>query len=222
MKDLITYFSQFLPENKINIIEEKLKLRTEYMTLVLEDIYQSHNASAVLRTSECFGINTVHVIENMNKYSLQTQVAMGAGQWMNVKQYNQSQENNSMACLTSLKEQGYRIVATSPHSQGVNLEDFEFNGKFALVFGNEKLGISGDVAEMADDFLNIPMFGFTESLNISVSAGICIHHLIHKLHKSDVNFQLTEEEQEELKLKWYRRIIRNAEQLEKHFLEKNI
>lgn len=215
--ELIQYLSQFLLENRLQTFENVLKLRTKYVTIVLEDLFQAQNASAVLRTCECFGIQDVHIIENRNKFIVHRDIAMGSNKWINIHKYNKEAEN-SLAAITQLKNSGYRIVATSPKEKYPLLQDFNLSaGKIALVFGTELSGISKIVSQNADEFVRIPMFGFTESYNISVSVALCLQELIIKLHNSDINWKLNEEEYSEILLNWIRYSIRKVDLIEKKF-----
>ncbi|MCF8362014.1 MAG: RNA methyltransferase [Prolixibacteraceae bacterium] len=220
--DLFQYLSQYITEKRLSLFNDVVKNRTKYLTVVLEDIYQGQNASAVLRSCDCFGIQDVHVIENRNDFEIDPKVALGASKWLTINHYNKGR-NNTAEALQKLKNDGYRIVATSPHENDVLLDDFDFEaGKFALVFGTELLGISEDVKQNSDAFLKIPMYGFTESFNISVSAAIVLHHLTHKMKKSSVNWQLSHEESDELIMKWLKNSIKGSEALVKYYNERNM
>src|SRR5512133_3921697 len=141
-QQLIDHLSQFVSERRLALFESVLDMRTRYMTVVLEDIYQPHNASAVLRSSECFGLQDVHIIENNNPYRINPDVALGSYKWLNIFRYNTNDEN-TLSAISNLKCQGYRIVATSPHKKSCNLDDFDISkGKFALLFGTELKGLS--------------------------------------------------------------------------------
>jgi len=202
---LIKYLEQFITTERLELFHKLLNQRTRYITVVLEDIYQSQNASAVLRTADCFGIQDVHIIENKNKYQINPDVALGASKWLNLVKYNQ-QKNNTLEAISHLRQKGYRIVATTPHTQDVSLEDFDLTqGKTALFFGTELKGLSNEMIDHADEFLKIPMFGFTESFNISVSAAIILHHLTTSLRKSEINWQLSDHEKEEILLTWLKK-----------------
>jgi tRNA (guanosine-2'-O-)-methyltransferase len=219
--NLTEYLESFVTESRLNLFEKVLTYRTNYITVVLEDIYQSQNASAVLRTCDCFGIQNVHVIENRNAFDVNKEVALGSSKWLAINKYNEG-DNNSLQAIRSLKDKGYRIVATTPHKNDRYLQDFDlFMGKTALVFGSELPGISDIVLNEADEFLKIPMYGFTESYNISVSAAIVLHHLSEKLRQKPKEFwQLTPKERNEVKLEWLRNTIKRSELLEKEFREK--
>ncbi|MBX9852441.1 MAG: RNA methyltransferase [Cytophagaceae bacterium] len=218
---LIEYLSQFITENKRQLIDKVLESRTRHLTIVVEDIYQPHNASAVVRTCDCFGIQDLHIIENRNKYTVNPDVTLGSSKWVDIIKYSHSNSNNTELCLRDLKAKGYKILATSPHKNDVDIEELPLHDKMALIFGNEKDGLSEDVMKMADGFVKIPMYGFTESLNISVSAAICIHEIISRLRNSDVDWRLSLQEKEDIKLGWIKTIIKNADLLEQEYYNRN-
>lgn len=215
---LIEYLSAFVTPERWGLFEKVIVNRTNYLTIALEDIFQAQNASAVLRSCDCFGIQNVHIIENRNKFAVDTEVAMGASKWLNIYKYNK-EEQNSLEAIQNLKKQGYRIVATTPHEGDINLEDFDLaKGKAAFFFGTELTGITDVVKQEADEFVKIPMYGFTESFNISVSAALCLHYLSHKLRfHSNINWQLNEEDKNGVLLEWLRRTIKSAPLLEERF-----
>ncbi|HEY1039972.1 MAG TPA: RNA methyltransferase [Bacteroidia bacterium] len=210
-KDLIKYLEQFVSETRLQRFDEVIKERTRYLTVVLEDVYQEHNASAVLRSCESFGIQDVHFIENRNKYRISTDVDMGASLWLDIRRVSGKEQNNTVKCLTDLKAKGYKIIATTPHERDVNLSDLEIDHKTALVFGTEIDGITDDVRVCADEFVKIPMYGFTESFNISVSAALCMYELSTKLRASGIDYKLSEDEKDEIRLKWLKNSIKKCD-----------
>lgn len=221
---LIEYLSEFLTPERKDLFERVLNQRTRYLTVVLEDIFQPQNASAVLRSVDCFGLQDIYVIENRNEFTVDREVAMGASKWLNVKKYTKA-ENNTLDAIRQLREKGYRIVATTPHEGDTNLEDFDLRkGKAALFFGTELTGISEIVGNEADEFLKIPMHGFTESFNISVSAAIILHHLTLKMRNDpEVQWGLSMADKDEIKLSWIKRTLKRSELLVEryHELQKN-
>ncbi len=198
---LIPRLKEFISPEREKLFQKILKNRTNYITVAVEEIYQSHNASAVLRSCDCFGIQSVHVIEDKYKFSPNPEVDMGSSKWLTINNYN---ENDPLeTAITKLKEKNYRIVATTPHTNDTKLEDFDISkGPVALFFGTEMRGLSQKAIEMADEHLKIPMYGFTESFNISVSVAIILHHLRQKLNKSTLPWHLTEKEHEEILYNW--------------------
>lgn len=217
-EDLLAYLRSFTTEHKQKIFEQILAQRTRYLCFVLEDINQPHNASAVLRTADCFGIQDVHVIESVNKYQINKDIALGANQWISLKEYK-PEESNPATLIDTLRQKNYRIIATNPH-KGTALENFDLTkGKAAIFLGSEINGLSAYTLENADEHLLISMKGFTESLNISVSAAIIAHYLTLKLKQSDLSWQLTQAEKNELEMKWLRKTIKKPDILIEHFLK---
>ncbi|PLX00824.1 MAG: TrmH family RNA methyltransferase [Marinilabiliales bacterium] len=217
LKNKIEYLKEFALEDRVGLFRKVLSLRTRYITIVLEDIYQSQNASAVLRSSDCFGIQDIHVIENSNEYKVNPDVALGSSKWLSLNKYN-SQENNTVSTIQKLKNDGYRIVATTPHTNDVTLDDFDISkGKVALLFGTELRGLSDLAIENADEYLKIPMYGFTESFNISVSAALIMRELTNKLRKSSLSWELTEQEKDELLFEWLLKSIKSSGKIMEKF-----
>ncbi len=218
-QELLELMSEYVSENKNELFDKIIPQRTRYITCVLENIFQPHNASAVLRSAECFGIQDIHVIENDYEYEPNKKVVMGAAKWVDLHKYSE-QENNTLECINHLKSKGYRIVATTPHSNDCNIDELDLEaGPIALMFGSEEPGLSSLAMEHADEFVKIPMHGFTESFNISVSAALCFYELTTRIRKTDINWKLSDEEQIELRYKWCKKVIKNADLIEQHFLK---
>lgn len=218
-KLLFQHFSQFVSDHKKSFIEKVLSQRTTQVAVVLEDIYQSQNASAVIRTCECMGVQDVHIVENKSKYHLNTRVLKGADRWMNLIRHQTKNVNNTETCFNQLREKGYRILVTDPSPDGMSIHEINpADQKLALVFGNELRGTSPYAIEHGDQKIKIPMYGFTESLNISVSAAICLNSLITKLHALGQGIGLTEAEKEIVRLIWYRKVVKRSDIIEREFL----
>ena len=218
-KALTEYLEGFVSERRRGRLHDVLEERTNHMTLVLEDVYQTHNFSAVLRSADIFGIQTTNFIENRNKYKISEDVSMGSTQWLTLNRY-QKFENNTQACLSDLKNQGYKIVATSLHKNSVSLDELDISKPFALVFGTELTGITKDVEDAADEFVKLPMYGFTESFNISVCAALCMYHLSSRIRKEVPNYRLKEEEKRDIYIEWLKASIRKHDLIIKEFDEK--
>jgi len=209
-------FYDIVSESKKEMYDRIASQRTNHLTVVLENIHQEHNASAVLRSCDCFGIQNLHVIEKNNRYKVQRDIALGAGRWVDVFNYDQG-EQPTRDCLLKLKDRGYKIVATTPHERDVTIHELPLDQPVALVFGTEKKGISKEVVELADEFVRIPMYGFTESFNISVSAALALNILRRRLEQSDLSWKLNDEEQTLLKIKWCKKILRSGDEMEEEF-----
>lgn len=215
------YLSSFLGDDRYAIIERALSNRTRYITVCLEDILQAQNASAVLRSAEAFGLQDVHIIEDKYPYTINPKVVKGSNKWLTLHKYNNS-ANPSLDAITHLKSLGYRIAATSPHVDGISLNDYDLTkGKTCIFFGNEHAGVSQTLLDNADEFLYIPMYGFTESFNISVAAGLTIHTLREKLMQSDIDWHLPQDELEELRFNWLKSAVKHPELSIKRFFEDN-
>ncbi len=219
VREQATWLSQFVTEARMRRFTEVVGRRTRYLTIVLEDIFQPHNTSAVLRSCDCFGVQDVHIIENRNHYRVNPDVALGASNWLTLHRYNHP-EDNTIACLEKLKRQGYRLVATTPHENEHTPEDLPLDQKTALLFGTELHGLSGVALEMADEYVRIPMTGFTESLNISVSAATLLYVLTRRLHLSTIPWELSEPDQDEVLLSFLTNSIPEGEKILREYLRK--
>lgn len=213
---LTQYLEGFVSQRRLGRLKEVLDERTNHITIVLEDVYQSHNFSAVLRSADIFGIQSINFIENRNKYKISEDVSMGSTQWLTLNRY-QKHDNNTKACLTDLKAQGYKIVATSLHQNSVSLQELDVTKPIALVFGTELTGITKDVEEMADEFIKLPMYGFTESFNISVCAALCMYELSTKIRKENSNYQLKKTEKDDIYIEWLKASIKKHDLIIKEF-----
>ena len=218
--DFLDHLLTFVSENRKTKFEEILQHRTRHLTVVLEDIYQPQNASAVLRSCDCFGIQDIHIIENRNEFQLNPDVTQGCSKWLSLYNYNE-RENNTTNCLNTLKEKGYKLIATTPHEEECMIDDLDVGEKTALVFGTEMTGLSKTALDVADGFVKVPLYGFTESYNISVSAALCLFSFSERMRESKADWHLSKHEIEELKLEWAKKTVKRADLIEKDFIEKN-
>jgi len=205
--EFVEYLAQFVSQSKLERFDAVLRERTRHLTVVLEDVHQRQNVSACLRSCECFGVQDVHIIENAHRFRVNSDIARGAAQWLTLHRHR-GQAHNTLPCVTHLKERGYRIVATAPGAEGCLLADLEVEPKTALVFGAEKEGVSPVLLEHADALVQIPMQGFTGSLNLSVAAALCLYELTQKLRRANVPWRLTADEQAELRAAWVRLVLK--------------
>ncbi len=215
----LEFLKQFLTEERLEKFNEVIAWRTRFITIVLEDIYQSQNASAVLRTCDLTGIQNVHVIENINRYDINPDVALGSNKWINLFRYNKKQDN-TLETFDILKKSGFTIVATSPHKSQYTPETLPLDKPVALVLGNELTGLSDTALEQADAFVRIPMHGFTESFNISVSAALLLYKLTNRLRESNADWQLSVEEKTDIMIEWCMRTLPRSELIAERFFSK--
>jgi tRNA (guanosine-2'-O-)-methyltransferase len=214
--DYLDFLENIITDNRKEKFLKVLKDRTKHFTIAVEDVFQMHNTSAVMRSCEVFGIQELHVIEERYGKRIDKEIAMGAQKWVDISTYD-----SVTNCIDTLKNSGYQIIATTPHENDCLLEDFDISKPSALFFGTERDGLSEEILRRADGFLKIPMVGFTESLNISVSAAIIIQNLTNRLRNSDIDWQLTEEEILEKRLDWAKKSIKDIKRIEARYLVEN-
>ena len=203
--------SQLVSENRRALIDRIAPLRTRHITVALEDVYQSHNAAAVLRSCDCFGIQDVHVVERNNPFNPAGDVAVGSSKWVDYYSYPDIQ-----SAYAELRRRGYRIVATTPHTNDTLITDLDISTPVALIFGTELTGLSQQAIDLADEYVKIPMYGFTESFNISVSVALSLFNLTERLRHSQLNTEhltLNTDQLLDLKLHWLAQTIRDGEQV---------
>ena len=213
---LFTYLESFITDKRKETFNRVLNERTRHFTVVLEDIFQPHNASAVVRSCDIFGVQDVYAIENKFTNKVSRHVAKGSQKWLNINRYKEDGDNTK-TCLEDLRVKGYQIIGTTPHTDSCVLADFDVTKKSAFVFGAEKDGISDYIKQEADGFLKIPMVGFTESLNISVAAAITLNDVTSRLKKTNVDWQLSDVEKKELYFEWIKNTIKNPNKLTAHY-----
>lgn len=218
---LISHLKSFTTSERIKLFEQKVEERTKYITIVLENIFQEHNTSACIRSADCFGIQDVHIIENNNTFKDNSHISMGASKWLNIKRYNEK-ENNTKATIQKLRKKGYQIAATTPHNSDLSLFNLDIKQKTAIIFGSEHNGCSNIALDEADIKINIPMYGFTESFNISVAVALCLQELSYKIRKTEINWKLGKKEKNEVILAWLRNSIKSSNQIEELFKKHNL
>lgn len=218
-RKIIEHLKDFATADRYERMQRVLENRTSYLAVILEDIYQPHNASAVMRSCDCYGVQHVYSVENNNTLDISSGVTMKSHQWLSLHRYK-SHEDNLLQCIKDVRDNGYLIAATSPHTDDVLLDELPLEKPVALMFGAEKEGITPRALEMADIRVRIPMYGFSESLNISVSAAICLYQTVSRLRKelSREKLALEEEEKSELLYKWLKQSIRRSALIEEKFL----
>jgi len=210
---LIDHLFEFITEQRKEKMLKVLSERTRYVSVLLEDVYQPHNASAVLRTCDCFGVLDIHILENRNKFIPDAGITMAADQWLNIQTYN-GQEKSIAEITGNLRKKGYRIVATTPHNTDVLLHQFDLTaGPVVVMFGSELNGLSKDALDCADEFVKIPMYGFSESLNISVSAAIVLQWLTTEMRRLNLNWKLSDFEKLTIIEQWLRKTIKDSDRI---------
>ncbi len=212
--DLLEHLRGFVSPHKQELMESILPNRTRYITPILEEIYQPHNASACLRTCECLGVQDVHIVEKRNRYRPNDEIALGASKWLSLKRYDLATK-----AIDEVKQQGYRVFATSPEESGFDLETIPLDKPVAVLFGTEEEGLTDAAFAAADDTLRLPMYGFTQSYNISVTLAMTMQSLSARLRREGIAWQLSETQQQEVLTEWMKNSVRAGDQIAQRFLE---
>jgi len=215
--ELLEYLMSFISEERKERFDNVLANRTRHVTIAMENSTDGHNTSAVMRSCECFGVQDIHVIENGSYIKPAKNVTNGAYKWLTINRYSET-ENNTLACIQSLRSKGYRIVATTPHIFDKAVHELDISKPVALFFGQERDGISEILMQEADEFAIIPMQGFSESFNVSVAASIMLYDLTQRLRaNTSTSWKLTDEEIIEIKKDWTLKSIFRPELLIRRF-----
>jgi tRNA (guanosine-2'-O-)-methyltransferase len=203
---------QYVSSHKQDLFERILAKRTRFLTVVMEDTYVPQNSSAVIRTCECVGIQDVYFIEKKHEVSSYKDVLVGSEKWISTHFFREKEGKSVSDCLNHLKANGYKILATTLDDMAVSEDSIDFDAKTAFVFGSEQYGISEEVKREADQLIKIPMYGFTDSFNLSVSAGILLHNFMKKIRDKNFDqFGLTKEEKDQIRLGWYKNAVKSSD-----------
>lgn len=217
IREQVEYLRNFVTDERNALFDRLIRMRTDYVTVVLEDLFQSHNQSAVMRSADCYGIQEVHLIENRNAYDSTSTVSQGAREWLTLRRHRELPDNTPRT-IARLKAEGYRIIATTPHTSDRLVDDVDLEkGKMAFFFGTELTGLSEEVTGAADEFVRVPMYGFTESLNVSVCAAIVMYSITRRLHASGLDWHLPEEKKYRVLLQWYRHAVKASGEILERF-----
>lgn len=213
--ELYEYLKEFLTEDKLKKIENLVNFRTEFVVPVIEDIYQFRNAAAIVRSMEAFGFQSLYALQNRNEFSPETTVSRGADKWIDINYMSSGLES-----LIKIKEKGYQMVAVSPEKNAIPIHDFIIDKPTALIFGTEFKGVTKQTLNFADYSLSIPMKGFTESLNVSVAAGICFYEFRKQLERSKLDWKISDERKINLKTQWAINSISSGKEIAEYYLKK--
>ena len=212
------YLKQFVTKERQEKIKEILALRTRHVTIALEEVSQSQNVAAIMRTCEAMGLQDAYSIERDTAIDIKVNVARGAMQWMTLHRYKiKDHVNPTLACIQRLQKEGYVVVATSPHATK-KVSDLPIDKKIAFVFGTEISGLSDLALAAADERISIPQYGFVESFNVAVSAALCLYDVTTRLRASSISLSLTLEEQFSLELEWMEHSVERPELMKAAFL----
>lgn len=217
-QELTAYLEGFVSQKRRNLLKSILEQRSRYLSIMLEDLYQPHNTAAVLRSCDAFGVQDVHVLQISNRYQPSKMVSVGAEKWV-YQHRHAGDEGLTLKKMKEFKEQGWALVATCPNEDGYTPSNLPLDKPLMLMFGSEKPGLSEQAIEEADYRLQIPMHGFSESFNVSVSVALILQVLSSRIREENIEWGLNAEEKELIYLDWLRNSIKRSSEVEKHFLE---
>ena len=200
----------------IKYSQKELKVYQCFLKISIKDII----LSAVLRTCDNLGIQNIYIVQDSNKINLSKGVSLGSEKWvtLNTKKSNETKK----AFILRLKKEGYKIISTVPpyKKKSQTIEDFKIKKKMVVAFGNEEKGLSQEILAESDSFINIPMDGFNESYNISVSCAIIMNQIISQAKKQNKLTYLNKKEMNDMTLEWYIKSIRNSTKVIKNLIKK--
>ncbi|HIJ74864.1 MAG TPA: RNA methyltransferase [Candidatus Hydrogenedentes bacterium] len=206
--DVIAILEPLISPRRRARIDRTVANRTYAVTPVMEGLYDRGNVSAVLRTAEGLGYQSVHIIETSARFKQARQVSQGAEKWLDITRWE-----TTKACIDHLKSLGYRILATTLDSARP-IGEYAFDEPTALVFGNERDGVTPELLERADGRIVVPMLGFSQSFNISVAAAISLYHIHQdRCARLGRHGDLSPTETRILTAQYYRRSVASADKI---------
>ncbi|MCS6934347.1 MAG: RNA methyltransferase [Chitinophagales bacterium] len=214
------YLSKFLTEDRRRQFQEVLCKRTAHISVLTEYLYDEQNLHAIVRTAECLGIQHIHVVEQEKKLKPAKKISRGSHKWVTMHHYLYA-DSDAGELYESLRRSGYRLAAAEPGIGGYSPEDIPIEEPLIIMLGKERTGLSDTAKAAADYFLQIPMYGFTESYNVSVAAALCLFPIVQRLHRSGINWHLSEQEKNHLWRKWVLRSVRDPAKIFKRWQADN-
>src|SRR6056300_1910238 len=199
-----------LTDHKRQLFQDKVAQRTRHFSLALEDMMKSQNASALMRTADAFGIHRVDVYDKNERFNVSSGISKGVEKWLDASFFNTYNEGNQENWVRQLKSTGRKLYVTAVDPRARPIESIDASVSATICFGNEQEGATSLLQSMADELIYIPMQGFVESFNVSVSCGIVLHHLSHRMELSGIERGLEEEDELNTLIEWSLRTIPNA------------
>ncbi len=163
-------------ERRIERLRHVLERRQDDLTVVVENVHDPHNVSAVLRTCDAVGVGTIHLVYTKETFPEPGRASSaGVAKWMDFVRHDSVE-----GAVESLRKESFRILATTLGEETASLYEVDLRKRVALVFGNEHRGVSDEMLEACDERLRIPMVGFVESLNISVACAVSMYEAMRQ------------------------------------------
>jgi tRNA (guanosine-2'-O-)-methyltransferase len=204
--------SEALTDNKRALFKEKVGYRTRHFSLALEDMMKSQNASALMRTADAFGVHRIDVYDKQERFNVSSGISKGVEKWLDVNFFNTYNEGHTEVWGEKLKSTGRKLYVTALDPSAKPLHEIDASIPATILFGNEQEGASSEIQSMADELIYIPMKGFVESFNVSVSCGIVLHHLTLGMQQAGIPRGLSEEDELDTLINWALRTVPNPHQ----------
>jgi len=198
-----------LTDHKRQLFQDKVTQRTRHFSLALEDMMKTQNASALMRTSDAFGIHKVDVYDKNERFNVSSGISKGVEKWLDTSFFNTYNEGGTKEWAKELKTSGRKLYVTALDDTALPINAIDPTVPATILFGNEQEGASPFIQEFADEHIYIPMLGFVESFNVSVSCGIILHHLTLGMEKAGIKRGLTPEDELNTLINWALRTIPN-------------
>lgn len=207
----------FLTDERAARIEEVLAGRTRTVVPVVEGLVNMGNVSAVMRSAEALGYQDFHVITDGQSFKDSRRTSQGAEKWLDVFQWPTAADGAAF-----LKSRGYHVVAAHLNEDAIPIDELDFTNPTALVFGNERDGVSEKMMELADEMMVVPMAGFVQSFNISVAAAVALYHAYRdRIARTGFHGDLSDDELDELRAAYFLRSVRRAPEILEKSVERN-
>ncbi len=213
---LFNYIASYLTPQRKLLMEKVIQERTRYVTTVVEDFFKEQNASAVIRSCKCFGVQDAYFIEKNFEFKANKGIVKGAIKWMNIYRYPTLTDTVSV-----LKTKGYKIAGTVLSDSSLPIQELPLDQKVAVMFGTEQFGLTPEAIAACDYHVKIPMYGFTESFNMSVSAALVLANLTRRMREENREWPLLPEEKRRLTLEWMFKHIKGVRHMAQRYLDEN-
>lgn len=207
-----------LTEHKKNLFTTLIEYRTNHIAWLADNFYHEQNSSAIIRSADCFGYNTVFVIEDKYRFKVNEEIAMGAQKWVNTVIFQVGNVDYGQA-IHAIKQSGYKLIAATPHINGLSVENLDIRKPICIAMGSERHGHHPEILEEADGFVAIPMEGFSESLNVSVTAGVLMYTLKKRLKSEGIDWQLSDADKKRQILIWMLKTIPSAQKMVERWIQ---
>ncbi|HSD63493.1 MAG TPA: RNA methyltransferase [Ignavibacteriaceae bacterium] len=191
----------FRTEKRVAKVERVLKARQGSLMVVIENVHDPHNVSAIFRTCDAVGIPCISLVYTKEQFpKIGRKSSASAFKWVVKEKYKSVKE-----CYSELRSKEFKIYASALKEKSMSLYDIDFTNKIAVVLGNEHRGASVEAADLADETFMIPMYGMVQSLNVSVATAVILYEALRQRQRKGMYDLLNEAELEEKSESWLKK-----------------